>query len=132
MRARKTASMPVEMEHARQRLEDWRKTQTGRARIPEDMWAGAVELARQHGVHQTARTLRLDYVKLKNLLERGHHTKASGSPATFVEVMAPQATSFCECSMEMEGPRGKIRIQLKGTTMPDLAALSRAFLECQS
>jgi hypothetical protein len=101
------------------------------------MWGMAVELARQHGVHQTARTLRLDYVKLKKRLGAGDHSSdggrasASGAPATFVEVMAPPAVSFCECSLEMEGPRGKIRIQLKGATVPDLAALSRAFLDSQ-
>ncbi len=130
MRARKTGSIPVEMEEARQRLEDWRREQTGRARIPEKMWA--VKVAKQHGVYRTARTLRLDYAKLKQLLEPGEKTKASPPPATFVELLAPQTSSRCECRIEVEGPRGKLRIELKGTTIPDLAALSRAFLDCQS
>jgi hypothetical protein len=131
MRGRKTGSVPVEIEKAREQLEDWRRKQPGRARIPEDVWAVAVELARQHGVHQTARTLRLDYVKLKKRLGGGCHGSGSEVPATFVEVMAPEGSSLCECSMEMEGRRGKIRIQIKGATMPDLAALSRALLESQ-
>src|ERR1035438_4801081 len=31
-----------------------------------------------------------------------------------------------ECLIELEGPRGKMRIQWKGATAPDLAGLSRA------
>jgi hypothetical protein len=137
MRGDKITSVPAELEQARQRLEDWRKTQTGRARIPENLWVVAVEAARQHGVHQTSRTLRLDYTKLKQRLEPGDHTDSHSNgrkalpTSTFVELLTPQATSLCECSVELEGPRGKIRIQLKGPTMPDLAALSRAFLDCQ-
>jgi hypothetical protein len=75
----------------------------------------------------------LDYAKLKQRLQPNNETKVSVmTPATFVELIAPQATSFTECSIEMEGPRGKLRIQLKGTAMPDWAELSRAFLDCQS
>ena len=132
MRTRKTGSIPVEMEDARQRLEEWRRGQTGRVRIPEDLWAEAVEVARQHGIHQTSRTPRLDYAKLKQRLEASNQTKGRLTPTTFVELIAPQVTSFSECSIEMEGPRGKLRIQLKGTAMPNWAELSRAFLDCQS
>ena len=132
MRTRKTGSISVEMEDARRRLEEWRRAQTGRSRIPDNLWALAVEVARQHGIYQTSRTLRLDYAKLKQLLEPSDQTKVSLKPATFVELIAPQATSFSECSIELEGPRGKLRIQLKGTAMPDWAELSRVFLDCQS
>ena len=132
MRTRKSGSVRVEMEDARRQLEEWRRAQTGRARIPENLWAMAVEVARQQGIHRTSRTLRLDYAKLKQRLEPGNPTKVSLKPATFVELIAPQATSFTECSIEIEGPRGKLRIQLKGTAMPDWAELSRAFLDCQS
>jgi hypothetical protein len=78
MRGRKTTSIPDDIEEFCQRLEEWRRAQTGRARIPENMWGEAVELARRHGVHQTARTLRLDYVKVKKRLEMGNQTERAG------------------------------------------------------
>ena len=34
-----------------------------------------------------------------------------------------------ECLIELEGPRGKMRIQWKGSTTPDLAGLSRVLWE---
>lgn len=34
-----------------------------------------------------------------------------------------------ECVMELEGPRGKMRISWKGTTPPDLSGLSRVLWE---
>jgi hypothetical protein len=43
--------------------------------------------------------------------------------------MAPQAVGLSECLIELEGPRGKMRIQWKGTTAPDLSGLSRVFWE---
>ena len=44
--------------------QQWRSTHKRRGRIPETLWAEAAELARQHGIYQTARTLRLEYTRL--------------------------------------------------------------------
>jgi len=55
-------------------------------------------------------------------------SSALGAPspaATFLE-LAPQAIGLSECLIELEGPRGKMRIQWKGATTPDLAGWSRA------
>jgi len=49
--------------------------------------------------------------------------------ATFLELMPPQAVGCAECLIELEGPRGKIRIQRKGAAAPDLAGLSRVLWE---
>jgi hypothetical protein len=51
------------------------------------------------------------------------------APATFLELMPPQAIGFAECLIELEGPRGKMRVQWKGATAPDLAGLSRVLWE---
>ena len=51
------------------------------------------------------------------------------SAASFVELVASPAMGQTECLIELEGPRGKIRILWKGTTGPDLAGLSRALWE---
>ena len=100
--------------------------------IPEPLWAAAAELARSHGVCQTAQVLRLEYEKLKQLTGEqaggALRRRRSAALATFME-LAPPATVAAECVIELEGPRGKLRIQWKGATAPDLAGLSRVLWE---
>ena len=49
----------------------------------------------------------------------------------FVELIAPQTAVTPECVIELEGPRGNLRIEWKGTTT-DLVAFSRALWEMVS
>ncbi len=49
----------------------WRRTRPSRSPIPHRLWALAVELAREYGVHATARRLHLDYYLLKQCVEAG-------------------------------------------------------------
>jgi hypothetical protein len=55
--------------------------------------------------------------------------RAATPPARFLELVTPKAVGLTECIIELEGPRGKMRIQWKGATAPDLAGLSRALWE---
>jgi hypothetical protein len=97
--------------------------------IPETLWAAAVELARTHGVCQTAQVLRLEYKKLKQLTGgKPVQRRRAAAPATFMELVPPTAAAT-ECDIELEGPRGKLRIHWKGAAAPDLAALSRVLWE---
>ena len=122
------ADVPVAMRKVYRRLERWRSKRVGRARIPESLWAAAVELATEHGVFRTSQVLHLEYGKLKRLLEASDAGRRPAPPGTaFLELMAPAGLS--ECMIELEGPRGKMRIQWKGATAPDLAGLSRALWE---
>jgi hypothetical protein len=54
-------------------------------------------------------------------------------PAEFLELVAtqvaPSGSGLTECVIELEGPRGKMRIQSKGAAAPDLAGLSRGLWE---
>ncbi len=129
--------IPVGMRTVHGRFARWRKAHVGRRPIPEPLWAAAAQLAREHGVFQTAKTLRLDYVKLKQLTTSAHSTPGKSvrrrverpvAPAAFMELLAPGAGGS-ECLIELEGPRGKMRIQWKGATAADLARFSRAFWE---
>ena len=43
--------------------------------------------------------------------------------------LVPSPAVAAECVIEMEGPRGKLRVQWKGATAPDLAGLSRVLWE---
>jgi len=70
--------------------------------------------------------LHLEYGKLKRMAEAGPSpARPAIAPATFLELMPPQTVGIAECLIELEGPRGKMRIQWKGATAPDLAGLSR-------
>ena len=84
-----------------------------------------------YGVCQTAQVLRLEYKKLKQLSDgeaSGKSVRRRRAPATFMELVSPPAAA-AECVIELEGPRGKLHIQWKGATAPDLAALSRVLWE---
>ena len=50
-------------------------------------------------------------------------------PPAFVQLRAPAASQPCECTIEIEGPRGRMRIEWKGSTAPDLPGLSRVLWE---
>jgi hypothetical protein len=109
--------------------------------IPDSLWAAAGELARAHGINPTAKALHLEYGKLKQRAEAAVPTvkrrmvtaRAEGprrarrtALPTFVELMAPPPGSFAGAVVEMEGPRGRMRIEIKGVAPAELVALSRA------
>ena len=124
--------VPPELKEAQQQFEQWRSLHSGRRIIPEQLWELAAGVAREHGVFRTAQVLRLDYTRLKQRLActvPEAKVETGPAPAAFVEFIAPQAAQTCQCVVELEGPRGKMRIEWKGTTPPDLCGLSRALWE---
>lgn len=50
---------------------------------------------------------------------------AEAMPPTFVELMAP-TVDLRECTIELEGRKGKLRVHWKGATAAEVATLSRA------
>jgi hypothetical protein len=116
---------PSPLDRVHRRFERWRRTRQRRSPIPDALWALALEAARAHGLHQTARTLRLNHTALKQRL------RAAGGPpisGTFVELMPAPTVGGPACTFELETARGAtLRIHLQGIAPPDLAALSRAF-----
>jgi hypothetical protein len=126
--------LPDGMRRIYRRFERWRSSHQTRLPIPSALWASAAAAAREHGVFRTAKILRLEYAKLKRLAESAAPVRRrAASPAEFLELLAPQAApsgpGLSECVIELEGPRGKMRIQWKGVTPPDLAGLSRSLWE---
>ncbi|MGH9608804.1 MAG: hypothetical protein ACRD34_03930 [Bryobacteraceae bacterium] len=129
MATKAQAEVPAGMRRISRRFERWRSSRQGRLPIPERLWASAAEAAREHGVFRTAKVLRLEYGKLRRMAEAATPRKRLSAPrATFLELMSPQA-GLSECLIELEGPRGKMRIQWKGATGGDLAGLSRVLWE---
>ena len=131
----RTRDLPVRLESLRQRFERWRRGRKVRSRIPEPLWASAVKVAGTYGIHRTARALRVDYYALKKRVEGRHAVSASKAPeevagATFLEVPPPVWAGSGQCTLEVEDAGGaRLRVHLKGFGPPDLAALSRSFLQ---
>jgi len=65
--SRAAPDLPDEMRAVHGRFARWRKSHTGRLRIPEPLCAAATETAREYGVFRTAKVLQLEYGKLKRL-----------------------------------------------------------------
>lgn len=112
-----------DLHRLQQQLFAWRRNQTGRARLPERLWHAATELARSRGASTVARTLRLDYYKLRARLSP---TPADGdaTPA-FVEVKVPTAAtgSTCESVVELDdgaGARMTLRVAGDPATLVSL------------
>src|SRR5450631_4250217 len=113
--------VPVGMQRVYRRFERWRRSHRGRLPIPAALWASAAEVAREHGVFRTAKTLRLEHGKLKRMVASAKPAvrRASAPPqAGFLELVAPLSSGpdLTECVIELEGRRGKMRIQWKGAT----------------
>ncbi len=130
MASKAQCEVPAGMQRICRRFERWRSSHRGRLPIPEGWWASAAAVAREHGVFRTAKVLRLEYGKLKRMVESAaQHGRPATAPTTFLERMPPQAVGLSERLIELEGPRFKMRIQWKGPTAPDLTGLSRSWWE---
>ena len=132
MSTRKKRGLPAQLEEVRRRFEAWRRNRTVRTRIPDPLWAAAVKVTERHGVHRTAKALRIDYYGLKKRVEAeadsSANVPAKGDVATFVELAGPLPAGSGECLVELEDVSGaKMRVHLKGVEAPDLVALSRSF-----
>jgi len=118
------------LDEVRIRFENWRQNRRGKQRIPEELWSAAIELARRNGVNPTAAALHLDGGELKRRMVAAGSVSGKAMPPSFVELIAPRTVD--ECTIELEGRKGKLRIHWKGATSADVAALSRALWDVAS
>ena len=115
--------IPSEIEELSRRIEQWRSDRFRGRRMADPLWASAVQLATRHGACRVARCLRLDYYSLKERMQCGAEPKP-----TFIELPSLPSAPAMECSIELERPSGsRMRIHVKGTALPDFAALTRVF-----
>jgi|SRR5208283_586350 len=118
------------MQRVYKRLERWRSWRRGRSAVPEQLWASAADVAREHGICRTAQILGLEYGKLRRMAESdGPAPHSATASATFVELVPSPTVGLPERLIELEGPHGQMLIQWKGVTAPDLVELSRALWE---
>jgi len=134
------SDIPRDMRKVYRRLRRWRSSHARRVPLPDSLWAAAGELAREHGINRTAKALHLEYGKLKERAEAPgqekkvvrkvrsaipRHAESTAAP-TFMELITPRSGSAASAVVELEGPRGRMKIELKGVATAELVALSRA------
>ena len=138
--AQETALYRDDVEQVRRRWAEWRSTHAVRSRLPEELWAAAVELVQRDGIDATARALDVDKPSLRKWAGRLNPArpqparrksqpkqKANDLPA-FVELLASGSGTGTTCLVEVESSRGaKLRLELKGIQTSQLAELIRAF-----
>jgi hypothetical protein len=122
----------ITLEEAKARFEGWRQNRKGKAAIPDELWATAVEVARKEGVSRTSTELRVEWNHLKRRMAAASGASPKPAPPTFVELVPPKARPLPECTLELEGRRGKLRIQLKNASASFVATLTRELLESAS
>ena len=122
----------ISLEEAKARFGEWRQSRKGKAPIPDELWALAVEVSRKEGVSRTATELRVEWNHLKRRLAAASGASRRTAPPAFVELVAPPTQLLAECTIELEGRRGKLRICLNGAPASCLAALSRELWESAS
>ena len=134
MAGRRDGAQRGELAHLARQFAQWRRTHAYGSRIPERLWDSAAELAARHGVSRAATTLKLGYYDLKKRVAEksatvGQLEMAGPSPA-FVELSPALLNIPSECTIVLEKRDGsRMRIELKGTSAPDLAEVSRSFWE---
>jgi len=83
-----------------------------------------VKLAAKHGLHRTARTLKLDYYSLKKRAEAVEPGRDESDTA-FIEL--PSApTAVQECVIELEEGAVSLRVSLKGYSAAEIATVGRS------
>jgi len=128
MNRKETKPVAEPIEQLQRELEEYRRSQPRRAKLPESIWKAAAELAREHGVYAVAQALRLDYMGLKKRLGDVASRRPGKAKPVFVELIAPPPAKYEECLIEFESIRGdKMRVHWPVRTAPDWTALLRAW-----
>jgi hypothetical protein len=116
----------------RRRLARWRASCRGPSgRIPEALWAAAVERAQREGVERIADALELNAHALRRRVAAG----STGAPApppkpVFVELALGAPASPWQ--LDVESPTGaKLSLRLTGP-VPDLPGLLASFLRARA
>lgn len=118
------------VKETRNAIARWRRTREKRTRMPAELWATAVELARTHGTYRVARGLRVDYESLARKVAEaaGGERKGEMEAGRFVELRGVDllgGTTVIEVSDE-DGGRMTIRLGASGA-LASVAALVSAF-----
>jgi hypothetical protein len=126
---RSKTSVP-DLDELRRQLDGWRNSQTGRARLPAEVWELAAALARTHGVSRVSRTLRLSFHKLQRCLQAWVSPPGCApAPAEFIELppMTRPAPGEGGWVVELcDGDQARMTVRFSGAS-PVVLGLAEAF-----
>ena len=135
MGQKSTRKVGPELAELRQRLEAWRRTGRKGRRIPNELWAEAVTLAREHGIYRVARSLGLEYNGLKRRVNAGVRQLKESLPrvgeASFIELGVESVVGTTACEMELAIRGKKLTIRLTGYRVSDVMALAETLAGVQ-
>lgn len=126
----RTPFSTTDLTRLQRQLASWRQAQSQRTRLPEAVWAAAASLARRHGVSGVARTLGLDYHKLKRrVTPAAGRSAATRPPPAFVELQLATALGggAQTCRIELSAPAGGTMTLHLPCAAPAVLALAAAF-----
>jgi hypothetical protein len=103
----RTKFSTTDLNHLRHQLDRWRQSPSA-TRLPAALWTSAATLATTHGVGQVARTLRLDYNKLKRQVPQAPAPSVPIATPSFVELRPSQwlTQAAAVCRIELSDPAG--------------------------
>jgi hypothetical protein len=129
---RNSRPIPEALAPLQQQFQQFRATHPPRSKLPDEFWASAAGLAKEHGLYTVAHALRLDYVGLKKRVVGSARRRRKPAQPRFVELIAAGPPKLDECVIEFESARGaKMRIQWKAAAPPDWTGLLRAWRQVE-
>lgn len=134
-RASDATEQPRDLVRMRERLGEWRGSHARGVAFPPKLWSAAGRVAQRRGVYLTARTLGLEYNKLKRASGAGvaqSRVQASrppkAKPMKFVELTGVLPMSASGCRLSLQNADGQ-RLQLE---MVPSAATEMVLQLCRS
>lgn len=116
-----------DIEKVRERFEGWRKTRKRGTKIPEDLWASAINLVDTHSLSEICQWLRVEYNQLKKRIEKNQGI-VENSSAGFVELNLSPMMPGPECVIEVERSDGaRMRMSVKGAVDARLVEAAKTF-----
>ena len=130
MKARTESTLTLE--EVTEHFAQWRRNKKKGERIPQPLWAEAIEQVETHGVSQVTRTLRLsatDLNKRRGIVGASRRRQIPVTEAAFMEVeRAHIPVADAEAVwMELERPDG-MRLRIRPTQGLDMLALVDRFM----
>jgi transposase-like protein len=134
MQKKAKPALPVAVKQLRRRIDEWRTIRERRTRMPPELWAEAVALARSEGAYPVARALGVNFEALKRrVAEASASPTAAASPTSeFVEmarmhVMAASPSST-GAVVELEDGARRLVVRLPAEAALDVARVVAAFV----
>ncbi len=125
------------LKEVQQQFQLWRKTKTGRERIPASLWQAAADVfyIGEHSLHRISKTLNLNQTALKQHVESHLPSPIEVEPdatseasPSFIAFELDPPSAVSECIIEMEDRTGvKMRMCLRGKTDPSILGICQSF-----